>query len=178
MAGFRPGADVWRAAMVNAAAYPMDSDDIRRADIACKAEIEIECAIGTSTLCAGDSVDFKVFSAVTQKIDDLSRDMPRTLSFVEIFAGQAGASRKLRDAGVRAVAVERTSQRVWDDVTRVSGFIYVALSISMLHIGATAWFSPQCSTWVNCARAHTTRSTSSAWGSTDRDDVRKANCLA
>eukprot|EP00959_Pyramimonas_sp_CCMP1952_P078972 1650917-Pyramimonas_sp.AAC.1 len=138
MAGPSPGSHVWKAALANRDAYPLDGDDIRRADLCCRIENELSCQLGTTSLCADDGINYRVFEAMTKKLDDIMVDMPRALDFLEVFAGQATISKQLRQRGYRATAVEKLSGRVWDNVTTVGGVAFVALSVCRLKVGATA----------------------------------------
>ena len=172
-----PDGPVWIAAMARRDAFPMSEDDVRRAEAACKMENEIHCQHGRSELCTDDGIDDVVFQAVTQKVGATVAHSVRSVDFVEVFAGSAGASHQVVNAGRTAVAIDKKSGRKWDNVATTAGLIYVALTILALRVGGTGWFAPQCSTWVNCARGHTHRSRDDAVGNTARDDVREANCI-
>ena len=173
------GADnPWIAAVANPDAYPLDESDIRRADAAMKLEGQVRDKVGHLNLCTEDGIDASVFRALTATVDGVSTSQDRTIDFVEVFAGSAIASTAVASRGLRAVAVEQNSGRKWDDLTSVVGVIFTALTILSLKVCGTAWFSPQCSTWVNCARGHTRRSRENPEGDAAREDVREANAIA
>ncbi|CAK0816954.1 unnamed protein product, partial [Prorocentrum cordatum] len=112
---------------------------------------------------------------VINKVVDMGAQLGRGLDFFEVFAGNAGISKQLKEWSYNVTAMDRSTCRIFEDMCLLAGLFYGALTALRVVAKGTVWFSPQCSTWGNMARHHTERSLEDPMGDTNRRDMVEAN---
>ena len=118
-----------------------------------------------------------MLSAIVKSINAVADSIPRTTAFVECFAGIAGTTRAIRSQEHRSYSFERKDYD-WQDMCTLSGCLYCAWMLASICIGGTAWFSPQCSTWIGLAMGHSRRTRANPMGTDARLDCREANWIS
>eukprot|EP00959_Pyramimonas_sp_CCMP1952_P093483 1956462-Pyramimonas_sp.AAC.2 len=125
-----------------------------------------------------DSGTKPFLDTIVHAISERAPTITRSAAFVEIYSGTARCTRAVRSLGYRAFSFD-VLDRAWQDTRFLKGCLYAMWLLASICAGGTAWFGPQCSTWIPMARGHTKRTDEDPYGNDIRNDVREANwtCL-